>query len=220
MRGGYEKNCLYFDDSNLAGWRRSRRDVCTFLCSGLWYPPPPTDLYASPWAGPDTPWVYYNGDWFLNGVLYYFFGPTTRSAPHYAYAPSYVVRPGTWYAPRWMAWYQGQPQYLESFQRQYPYWRGHHQGQRYSQKFYEQHHGGQGGGWQKGVQGHPAAPSSPQARKPGPAKAPPPERQQPAVKHEQRPQPQQQRPAVQQRQKLQTARTSTTTAASCRATRV
>ena len=167
------------------------------------YPPPPTDLYASPWVGPDTPWVYYNGDWFLNGVLYYFFGPTYGWAPYYAYAPSYVVRPGTWYAPRWMAWYQGQPQYLESFQRQYPYWRGHHQGQRYSQKFYEQHHGGQGGGWQKGVQGHPAAPSSPQARKPGPAKAPPPERQQPAVKHEQRPQPQQQRPAVQQRQKPQ-----------------
>ena len=36
------------------------------------YPPPPQDPYESPWVGPDTPWVYYNGDWFLNGILYYF----------------------------------------------------------------------------------------------------------------------------------------------------
>ncbi len=33
--GGYEENCLYFHDSNLAGWRCSRRHVCTFFCSGL-----------------------------------------------------------------------------------------------------------------------------------------------------------------------------------------
>ena len=39
------------------------------------YPPPPPDPYESPWVGPDTPWVYYNGDWFLNGVLYYFLRP-------------------------------------------------------------------------------------------------------------------------------------------------
>ena len=178
------------------------------------YPPPPSDPSASPWVGPDTPWVYYNGDWFMNGILYYFYGPDYGWAPYYAYSPSYIVRPGTWYAPRWMAWYQGQPQYLESFQRQYPYWREHRQGQRYSQKFYEQHHGGQGGGWQKGFQGHAAAPSRPEVRKPGPAKMPPPERQQPAVKHEQRPQqqrpdvkrepqPQQQHPGVQREPKPQ-----------------
>ncbi|MGA2227617.1 MAG: hypothetical protein ABSH41_24545 [Syntrophobacteraceae bacterium] len=167
------------------------------------YPPPPSDPSASPWVGPDTPWVYYNGDWFMNGILYYFYGPDYGWAPYYAYAPSYIVRLGTWYAPRWMAWYQEQPQYLESFQRQYPYWSGHRQGQRYSQKFYEQHHGGQGGGWQKGFQGHPAAPSRPEARKPGPAKVPSPEKQQPAVKHEQRPQLQQQQPAVKREQRPQ-----------------
>ena len=87
------------------------------------YPSPPQDIYASPWVGPDTPWVYYNGDWFLNGVLYYFYGPQYGWAPYYAYAPSYIVRPETWDAPRWMAWYQGRPQYLASFQREYLYWR-------------------------------------------------------------------------------------------------
>jgi hypothetical protein len=35
QRDEYEKNCLYFDDSNLDGWGRSRRHVCTFLCSKL-----------------------------------------------------------------------------------------------------------------------------------------------------------------------------------------
>ncbi len=42
---------------------------------GYNYPPPPADPYAQPWVGPNTPWVNYNGDWFLNGLLYYFFGP-------------------------------------------------------------------------------------------------------------------------------------------------
>jgi len=167
------------------------------------YPPPPSDPSASPWVGSDTPWVYYNGDWFMNGILYYYYGPDYGWAPYYAYAPSYIVRPGTWYAPRWMAWYQGQPQYLESFQRQYPYWSGHRQGQRYSQKFYEQHHGGQGGGWQQGLQGRPAAPSRPEARKPAPAKVPSTEKQQPAVKREQKPQIQQQQPAVKHEQRPQ-----------------
>jgi len=156
------------------------------------YPPPPQDAYVSPWVGPDTPWVYYNGDWFLNGILYYFYGPDYGWAPYYAYAPSYIVRPETWYAPRWLAWYQGQPRYLESFHRQYPYWREHRQGQHYSQEFFEQHHHGQGGGWQKGFQGHPAASSRPEGLKPGPAQTAPPEKQLPAVKHEQQPQQHQQ----------------------------
>jgi hypothetical protein len=163
------------------------------------YPPPPQDTYASPWVGPDTPWVYYNGDWFLNGVLYYFYGPEYGWAPYYAYPPTYIVRPETWYAPRWLAWYEGRPQYWQGFQREYPYWRGHQQGQRYGQEFFEQHHHGQGGGWQKGFQGHPAAvPGRPEGTKPGPAKVAPSEKQQPAVKREQQPQqPQQQHPGVQ-----------------------
>ena len=65
------------------------------------YPPSPSDPYAAPWVGPDTPWVYYNGDWFLNGVLYYFYGPDYGWAPYYAYAPNYIVGPETWYAPMW-----------------------------------------------------------------------------------------------------------------------
>ena len=156
------------------------------------YPAPPPDPYESPWVGPDTPWVYYNGDWFLNGILYYFFGPDYGWAPYYAYSPSYIVRPETWYAPRWLAWYQGQPRYLESFHRQYPYWREHRQGQHYSQEFFEQHHHGQGGGWQKGFQSGHAAPSHPEGLKPGPAQTAPPEKQLPAVKHEQQPQQHQQ----------------------------
>ena len=160
------------------------------------YPPPPQDPLASPWVGPDTPWVYYNGDWFLNGILYYFYGPDYGWAPYYAYAPNYIVRPETWYAPRWLGWYQGRPQYWESFHRQYPYWSGHRQGQRYGQEFFEQHHHGQGGGWQKGFKGGAAVTSHPEERKPGPAQVAPPEKQkqQPAVKRE--PQPQQQQPAV------------------------
>ena len=170
------------------------------------YPAPPPDPYASPWVGPDTPWVYYNGDWFLNGVLYYFYGPDYGWAPYYAYAPSYIVRPGTWYGSRWLAWYQGQPRYWESFHRQYPHWREHREGQHYGQEFFEQHHSGHGGGWQKGFQGHPAAPSHHEGSKPGPAKAAPPEKQQPAVKHEQQPQQQhqqQQQPAVKHEQQPQ-----------------
>jgi hypothetical protein len=165
------------------------------------YPPSPSDPYAAPWVGPDTPWVYYNGDWFLNGVLYYFFGPEYGWGPYYAYSPGYIVRPETWYAPRWLTWYNARPQYWGNFHRQYPYWREHRQGQRYDQKFYEQHHGGQGGGWQKGFKGGPAAASRPEGRKPGPAQVAPPERKQPAVQHEQQfQQHQQQKPQPQPQQ--------------------
>jgi len=164
------------------------------------YPPPPQDLYASPWVGPDTPWVYFNGDWFLNGILYYFYGPVYGWAPYYAYSPIYIVRPEIWYAPRWLAWYNGRPQYWESFQREYPYWREHRQGQRYGKEFFEQHHSSQGAVWQKGFQGHPTAASRPEGSKPAPAQVPPLEKQKPAVQHE--PQPQQQH-QIQQPQKQQ-----------------
>jgi len=164
------------------------------------YPPAPPDPYEYPWVGPDTPWVYYNGDWFLNGVLYYFYGPDYGWGPYYAYAPNYIVRPGTWYAPRWLAWYQRQPQYWESFHRQYPYWREHREGQRYNEKFFEEHHHGQGGGWQKGFQGGHAAPSHPEGSKPGPAGVAP-EKQHPGVQHE--PKPQEQHPGVQHEPKPQ-----------------
>ncbi len=110
------------------------------------YPPPPADPYAYPWVGPSTPWVYYNGDWFLNGLLYYFFGPDYGWAPYYAYPTIYIVRPSEWYAPRWLRWYKVNPVYWENFTRVYPYWRGHRQGQSYNERFYEDHHRGQGKG--------------------------------------------------------------------------
>ena len=28
------------------------------------YAPPPACPVMAPWVGPNTPWVYYNGDWF------------------------------------------------------------------------------------------------------------------------------------------------------------
>lgn len=148
---------------------------------GYNYPPPPQNIYATPWVGPNTPWVYYNGDWFLNGILYYFFGPRYGWAPYYAYAPTYIVRPRTWYAPRWLAWYQGNPNYWEHFQQTYPYWREHRQGRRYDQRFFEQHQHGQAGEWQKGFRGHPEGPrpgpaqvAPPAGPKPGPAQVAPP----------------------------------------------
>jgi hypothetical protein len=135
------------------------------------YPPPPPTPYAYPWVGSNTPWVYYNGDWFLNGILYYFFGPQYGWAPYYAYSPTYIVRPQTWYAPRWQAWYVGHPHYWENFQREYPYWRGHRTGQRYNQPFYEKYHHGQGSGWHKGFQAGGPPPRG--ERRPGPGQVSP-----------------------------------------------
>jgi hypothetical protein len=117
------------------------------------YPPPPPIPYANPWVGQNTPWVYYNGDWFLNGILYYFFGPQYGWAPYYAYPPTYIIRPKAWYAPRWRAWYVGHPHYYNNFHQHYPYWRNHRPGQHYNRQFYERHHHGQGAGWHKGFHG-------------------------------------------------------------------
>jgi hypothetical protein len=135
---------------------------------GYNYPPPPQDPYATPWVGANTPWTYYNGDWFLNGILYYFFGNNYGWAPYYSYAPVYIVRPNDWYAPRWNTWYQQNPHYWQSFTQRYPYWRTHQHSQRYNQDFYNQHHRGQGGGWNQGFRGvHPPAATKPGVRPPG-----------------------------------------------------
>uniref|UniRef100_A0A7V4G6V8 YXWGXW repeat-containing protein n=1 Tax=Desulfobacca acetoxidans TaxID=60893 RepID=A0A7V4G6V8_9BACT len=119
------------------------------------YPPPPPDPYAYPWVGPNTPWVFYNGDWFLNGILYYFFGPLYGWAPYYAYPVIYVVRPEEWYAPKWIVWYQKHPHFWARFHREHPYWVGHRVGHRYDRAFYEKYHRGHGPGWQKGFHGKP-----------------------------------------------------------------
>ena len=111
---------------------------------GYAYPPPPQNIYATPWVGPNTPWVYYNGDWFLNGILYNFFGNRYGWAPYYSYAPTYIVRPNQWYGSKWNAWYKRNPHYWDNFHSAYPYWRGHRSGRHYDQRFYEQHHRGSG----------------------------------------------------------------------------
>jgi hypothetical protein len=141
------------------------------------YITPPANMYAQPWVGSSTPWVYYNGDWFLNGVLYYFFGPQYGWAPYYAYPTTYIVRPRGWYGSRWQGWYRGHPHYWNNFRRTYPYWHKHRVGHRYDQRFYERHRHGAPGGWHKGYHGHPAAPVRPGGPKPGhvkPGHKPPP----------------------------------------------
>ncbi len=120
---------------------------------GYNYPPPPQNIYATPWVGPNTPWTFYQGDWFLNGILQYFFGNQYGWAPYYAYPTVYIVRPFTWYEPRWNVWYQHNPHYWQTFTQKYPYWRGHRVGQHYDQNFYNTHHRGQGEGWQQGFHG-------------------------------------------------------------------
>jgi hypothetical protein len=136
---------------------------------GYNYPPPPQNPYANPWVGNNTPWTYYQGDWFLNGLLYQFFGNQYGWAPYYSYPPTYIVRPQVWYAPQWNAWYQRNPHYWQSFEQKYPYWRGHRVGQRYDENFYNKYHRGQGEGWNKGFHGaRPATPTGPYIRSTGP----------------------------------------------------
>jgi hypothetical protein len=127
-------------------------------------PPPPGPQVAAPWVGNNTPWVYYHGDWFLNGVLYNFFGNQYGWAPYYAYAPTYIVRPNQWYAPRWNNWYKAHPAYYTNFQRQYPYWHNHQPGRHYDQNFYNKYHHGQGPGWQKGFRAGVHNPPPPATR--------------------------------------------------------
>jgi hypothetical protein len=128
------------------------------------YAPGPPQAVMVPYVGANTPWVFFRGDWFLNGVLYNFFGNKFGWAPYYAYAPTYIVRPTYWYAPKWNTWYQAHPTYWTNFQRQYPYWRGHQPGQHYDQNFYNKHHHGQGGGWQKGYHAEAYHPRPPAGR--------------------------------------------------------
>ena len=120
---------------------------------GTYEAPPPQYSYATPWVGPNTPWIYYQGDWFLNGLLYYNYGDRYGWAPYYAYPTTYIVRPAHWYEARWNNWYQQHPQYVQTFTQRYPYWRTHHYGQHYDQNFYNRYHPGQGAGWQKGFHG-------------------------------------------------------------------
>ncbi|MFZ0051448.1 MAG: hypothetical protein WAK96_06705 [Desulfobaccales bacterium] len=115
---------------------------------------PPAKVIEAPWVGAKTPWVYYHGDWFLNGVLYHFFGPHYGWGPYYAYPETYIVRPGHWYGPKWEGWYHAHPAYRANFEHSYPHWREHQIGRHYGEEFYNRYHHGQGGGWHHGVPGH------------------------------------------------------------------
>ena len=42
------------------------------------YPAPPLDPLEHPWVGPNTPWVYYHGDWFLKWGTLLLFRPHPR----------------------------------------------------------------------------------------------------------------------------------------------
>jgi len=127
--------------------------MSTFSQAQVYAPPPPRPVAVTPWVGNNTPWTFYKGDWFMNGILYYFFGPRYGFAPYYAYSQVYIVRPNNWYAPGWNSWYQGHPEYWNNFERQHPEWRGHQIGRHYDQNFYNRYHRGQGGGWNQGFQG-------------------------------------------------------------------
>lgn len=135
----------------------------------VYYEPSPQNPYATPWVGANSPWVFYQGDWFLNGMLYYFYGDRYGWAPYYAYPRIYIVRPNYWYAPKWNRWYQQHPQYWRTFTQRYPYWRSHRHGQRYDQNFYYRHHRGYGEGWQKGFRGRAIDRPQPERRRPAPA---------------------------------------------------
>ncbi len=120
---------------------------------GYYMARPVQPVVVQPYVGTNTPWTFYKGDWFMNGILYYFFGPKIGFAPYYAYPQVYIVRPQNWYAPGWNAWYQARPQYWNNFERQYPQWRAHQIGTHYDQNFYNRYNRGQGGGWNRGFQG-------------------------------------------------------------------
>ncbi len=120
---------------------------------GYYMARPVQPVVMQPYVGTNTPWTFYKGDWFMNGILYYFFGPKIGFAPYYAYPQVYIVRPQNWYAPGWNAWYQARPQYWNNFERQYPQWRAHQIGAHYDQNFYNRYNHGQGGGWNRGFQG-------------------------------------------------------------------
>ncbi len=154
---------------------------------GTYEAPPPQYSYATPWVGPNTPWIYYQGDWFLNGLLYYNYGDRYGWAPYYAYPTTYIVRPAHWYEARWNNWYQQHPQYVQTFTQRYPYWRTHHYGQHYDQNFYNRYHPGQGAGWQKGFHGSGTVSPQPEGRRQVPPQMPPPEGRRPGPYQEAHP---------------------------------
>lgn len=95
---------------------------------------------GEPWVGPGTPWVFWNNNWYYNGILYAFYG-ALGWWPNGYYANNIIVRNDIWYGPRWHNWYRGHPIYWNNFRRHYG--RGH-----------RWHHGYRGHDAWKGYRGH------------------------------------------------------------------
>ncbi len=102
------------------------------------YPAPPQKPAEHPWVGPNTPWTYYNNDWFYKGTLYYDYGERGW-APYYSYETTTVTRPSDYYDTKWSVWYQKNPTYTETLIREHPYWKEHHVGTVYNENFYITH---------------------------------------------------------------------------------
>lgn len=73
---------------------------------------------GEPWVGPSTPWVFWNSNWYYNGILYGFYGPRGWWPRSY-YGNEFIVRNNVWYGPRWNNWYRGHPSYWRNFHRDY-----------------------------------------------------------------------------------------------------
>ncbi len=131
------------------------------------YPAAPGDPYVNPWVGPGSCWVFYNGDWFCNGVLYYYFGPVYGWSPYWAFPVSFIVYEPYWYGPMWGAWFTAHPNVVNVFINTFPFWRSHHHGEHPDREFFEKHHGGKGS-WQGGWKGHPGAKGGAPEHKGGP----------------------------------------------------
>jgi hypothetical protein len=88
-------------------------------------PTPEVQVVAvgAPWVGPNTPWVFWNNNWYYNGILYAFFGPLGWW-PNGYYGNNLIVRTDEWYGPRWVTWYRENPYYWDEFHRHYG--NGHH----------------------------------------------------------------------------------------------
>jgi hypothetical protein len=110
---------------------------------------------GEPWVGPDTPWVFWNNNWYYNGILYAFYGPLGWW-PYGYYANNLIVRNYAWYGPRWNRWYRARPVYWRNFHRHYGNGRHWHSSYRGHDAWrHHRRHGGHGRNLTRGGHGRP-----------------------------------------------------------------
>jgi hypothetical protein len=74
---------------------------------------------GEPYVGPGTPWFYFNDAWYLNGIMYGYYGGYGWW-PYGYYGPSYLARPNHWYGnPHWNNYYRNNPHHGQNFQNKY-----------------------------------------------------------------------------------------------------